>query len=681
MSSGRETLHYSKSSKVQVAALLVAVVAIGAWTFNKWNQRIVLPEQVSREALWQIDSPTSPVATTFVRVQDTSFWAERSIGTITSSSYIATTTSGARLSKVSREKIDSSKIRFSPQSTVFVDSDRIKPMTGLIQAEGPLQIDLEDGSLQIPAGQTAIVLGSKSVGALLPEVGTVHDLQISKRVEFSWPALKNLPTNVRLEFARDSEFKTVLFSLPAKSGSPAIVDFSDRSPGAWFARLSGDSGTLAATSLQIVESKTPDQLRRLGRRWLSWRDRGEAALYRVDVSANETFQNVAHSFQVRQRQLDLTLVPRGVFFIRVTAIGLGGDESSSRPVSIEVQDKAEILRAATDLNDPDLKLLARGWKILLNDDEMSRLREGYVILRESELRGIRIADSVAQNLTKQVIFEVARDENFSNPERVKPDPRGELLPPALPLGVLYARLRRLDDDGQLGAAGPASRLTTLLPAPKPLKMITTRLKDASGGDLRGVELRWTLKAPVAGYELRLSTDANFAESGTRIMRTRQASRKIAAPGVGKFYWTVTAINQLGQPISLASKPQEVKVPELTRLKVIAKKSAPVDRAPAMIPPTRPELLGPADDAVIVGGARATTYGKLSWVFKTKKPGERFEVQIATDGDFVNVIEKKKLKSSEYTLKGDLPEGSLFWRVRKEASKEWSMSRRFELVYE
>lgn len=675
-------------------ALLLAGIVATLWIFNGWKQRPPPPDQILREAIWSVESPTSSVATAFVRVQDTSFWAERQIGVITSNSYVSTTSAGARLSSAT----SLAKIKMSSNSTILVDRDSLRPVNGLVEVHGPIRIHLEKESVFVPVEQSRVVLGGTIVASLEPTVGSIRELQTSGRIDFSWPALKERAPSVadsRLEFARDSDFKSILFSAPLATTTGTSVDFSDRSPGTWFVRLINGQEPLAATYIQLVESQTPDLLRRLGRRWLSWRDRGESVLYRVDFSPDQTFQSVSHSFQVRQRQLDLTLVPAGLHFTRVTAIGLDGTESTSRPFSIEVQDKAEILRAGTELNDPDLKLLARGWKILLNDDEMSRLREGYVILRESELRGIRIADSVARSLHSsrgtasqaasgtqtQVIFEVARDENFSNPERVKPDPQGELLPPALPLGVLFARLRRIDDDGQLGATGPASKLTTLLPAPKPLKMITTRLKNSNGEDMQGVELRWALKAPVAGYELRVSTDLEFSESGTRVMRTRQAARKIAAPGVGKFYWNVTAINQMGQAISLTSKTQEVKMPETPRLKTLAKKVAPVQRAPAMVKPLRPELLGPAEDAVIVGGARATTYGKLSWIVKAKKPGERFEVQIATDGDFVNVIEKKKIKSSEYTLKGDLPEGSLFWRVRKESSKEWSMSRRFELVYE
>lgn len=607
------------------------------------------------------------------------------MGVLTSSAFISTTSAGARLKSTS----SAAQIRLASDSTVQIHRDSVRPINGLLQVEGPLRIELGTQRIDVPAGEGRTIFSGKTVAALNPKMGSIHDLQASGRIDFSWPTVSGpAPTssNSRLEFARDSEFKTILFSETVPATSNLTVDVSDRSPGTWFVRWVSAEETLAVTSIHLVEAKTPDQLRRWGRRWLSWRDRGEASLYRIDFSADQTFQNVAHSFQVRARQFDLTLVPAGKHFARVTSIDLDGGESTSRPLSIDVAEKSEILRASTDLNDPDLKLFARGWRILLNEDEMSRLREGYVILRESELRGIRVAN---RETAGQIIFEVARDENFSNPERVKPDPQGELLPPALPLGVLFARLRRIDEDGQLGAAGPASRLTTFLPAPKPLPVKTTRLTQPDGESLNGVELRWMLKAPVAGYEVRVSTDSEFSETSTRVMRTREPSRKIAAPGLTKFFWTVSALNQFGQPISQRSKVQEVKIPEAPRLKTVAStKKVSVLRAPAMIQPLRPEPLGPADDAVIVGGARAKTYGKLTWSFNQKTGRDpssvktsTFEVQIATDGDFVNVIEKKQVKATEYTLRGDLPEGALFWRVRKSDSKEWSPSRRLELVYE
>ena len=138
------------------------------------------------------------------------------------------------------------------------------------------------------------------------------------------------------------------------------------------------------------------------------------------------------------------------------------------------------------------------------------------------------------------------------------------------------------------------------------------------------------------------------------------------------------MNEIGQMISVTSAIQEyrkTKAPIATKLRLT---EMPKAREPAFVKPNSPTLQFPLEDAVIVGGATAKKYGKLTWAFGS---AENFDVQIATDNDFVHVIEKAKTSKPEFTLQGDLPEGALFWRVRKAKNGDWSRSRKFELVYE
>lgn len=618
-----------------------------------------------------LETPAHRRAHAFVRIQDTSYWTERTHGTLTSPSHI--TSQDAPITVTGTARID-----LSAQGMIYLDRRSAELVSGMARFTGPAVLRVNGQERRVPAGETIVIHQQQEFPEMTPTVGTIQNLQNSARVQFSWKTPAG--DGAHLELARDPGFSTVLFSTPLTSPTSASVGFNDRSPGAWYARLvtAGTSPEiLAVTSFNLVESQTPDQFKRLGRRWLTWRDRGWAASYRVEFSHSETFQNIAHSVETRNRELDLTRIPMGSYFARVVATDVQNREFTSRPLALEVQDRNEILRAGLEFSDPDLRLLARGWKIHLTHDEISRIREGYVILRESELRGIRADSSLQELLQKDaLIFEISRDEGFTNPERVRPDARGELLPPALPLGTLFARLRRIEADGTLGAFGPSSRLTTWLPAP----LTSVPKKTTVQGEL-GVEISWSLKTPVAGYELRLNTDRAFDPATTRVIRTRSLSRNIATRGLDGFFWTITAINNEGLPISLTSPIQEVTglKPILAKKPRALPKQAP--REPAMIEPSIPVLQSPDEDAVIVGGATATKYGKLSWRLPRAKASDSFEVQIATDGDFVNVIEKGKTKKPEFTLQGDLPEGALFWRVKKSKSDEWSRSRRFELVYE
>lgn len=675
-----------------IGALLIALMFIAAilWTERQWTQRLVHSADHNRETLWSIETPASEKNQAFIRIQDTGYWTTRAYGLLTSNSHLATQGAAVELKNPST----GARVVVAAHSVVHFRRTNIEILSGFARVSGPLKVILSTGDRVVSAKESLVIAAeSRAVGTastvttsqvtagLEPLLGSTHDLQTSGVVNFAWPkALAS--TSAVLEFARDSAFKTVLFTQPASGAPNTRVDFSDRAPGAWFVRLREGEKNVAHTSFSVVESETPDMLRRLGRRWMAWRDRGVAAIYRVEFSTTEAFQEVSHSFQVRNRELDLSQVSAGNYFVRVVAITVANTEHTSRPIAIKVPEKSEMLRAGLELNDPELKLFARGWKILLTHDETSRIREGYVILRESELRGVKVSAELTHSFQTEgrtfahdLVFELSRDESFANPERVRPDIQGELLPPALPLGLLYARLRRVENDGTLGAYGPASRLTTWLPAP-----LTPKPKSVSVDGKRGFDLKWELATTVPAYELKVSSTREFTPETTEVIRTRTLSRKIQAASAQKTFWTVTAINDIGQPISMTSEIQEiidVKPKSDGRIKPLAKLDN-TKRAPAMIAPLTPELQSPDENAVLVGGATATKYGKLIW---TSSNADGFELQIATDGDFVNIIEKAKTKKMEFTLQGDLPEGALFWRVRKAHAKEWSQSRRFELVYE
>lgn len=670
----------TRTSMIFIVLCVAALALVGTWTNEQWITRQDPRAPFSRDVMAVLETPAHQNAHAFVRVQDTSYWMDRSHGSLTSPSHVTSQSAPVTLAGQAADK-SKSRIDLAAQSMIYVDRQWVEVVSGLARFTGPLTVRVNGQDKALADNESLVVYQNREIGEMTPAVGTIQDLHDSSRVDFAWKT--PVSGDAHLELARDPGFTTVLFSTAITSPTTASVDFNDRSPGAWYARLQSRAGeqdqTLSVTSFNLVESETPDQLRRLGRRWITWRDRGFASSYRVEFSHSENFQKIDQSIETRNRELDLTRITAGSYFVRVVSTDVRDREFASRPIALQVQDKSEILRAGLELNDPELRLLAKGWKIHLTHDEVSRIREGYVILRESELRGIRADDSLKELLKNRdaLIFEISRDEAFTNPERVRPDSRGELLPPALPLGTLHARLRRVESDGTLGAYGPSSRLTTWLPAP-----LTSKPKKTLVQSEPGVEISWNLKTPVAGYELRLSPDRTFETAATRTIRTRALSRKIATRGLDGFFWTVTAINNEGQPISLTSPVQEVnglKPVAVKKTRSLTKSEAP--REPAMIEPSIPVLQGPDEDAVIVGGATATKYGKLTWRLPGAKNSDSFEVQISTDGDFVNVIEKGKTKKPEFTLQGDLPEGALFWRVKKAKTDEWSRSRRFELVYE
>lgn len=545
-----------------IAMLLLGLGATASWTTNVWNSRASKPaasidqhgSTLSFES-WRLE--TSANAPALLQVIDTPYWIPTRSARVTTSTTIIAQAMPVTL------KNDGAQIQLAPYSSIQIiyatdGSSTVELLRGFANVAGPLNLALADGVNTIEAGKKlAIEMAKDSSQALVlaenqllrPHAGEFVDQSTNSEVTIEALAESIAgPGAYTLEFAREPLFRTVLFTETVSTREPSFrFNLEDRAPGAWFVRLRNSPGeqsmskVVAVTHFILIPSKLPDMLSLRGSRWLAWRDRSGASQYRIEFSKTEDFAKVEVSTQQRHTELDLTKAPEGRSFVRIVSIMPDETEAVGRPLSVDVKPREALLRASREPFDAELKLEARGWKIHLSEGEMRRIRDGYVILRESELRGIRIGSTVEPS---NVIFEVSRDDSFANPERVRPDASGELLPPALPLGVTFARVRKLENDGSLGPYGPASRLTTLLPSPS-----AKAAKSTLVGETPGFELQWSLATEVAGYELRLSEDGSFAAESTKTIRTRASTRKVAAPGLEKFFWTVAAINEQGRVIS------------------------------------------------------------------------------------------------------------------------------------
>lgn len=661
--------------KVRLTALVLLALSglLLAWLYGKWETRA--NRSPHSPVVWSLTTPMAVNAQALVQLSGSSFWSRYHAIKI-----LAPATIAAQSAPVQLEAEDT-LIRLAPQSIIHLGGDGLPPRllrgsAQVIKAKTTTHLQVANDGVQ--------VLELAESQRLLPEAGSIIDFaagtgSVEIRVHPTLLAeTAQSGSRLSLEFAREPEFRAVLFSESLEAGRRS-VPFADRARGAWFVRaVDSSERTLAVTHFYTADSREPDLLRMEGARWLTWRDRQQAPRFRIELASDESFAKVATSFVQAHRPFDLTQLSAGPWFARVVALAHDDRETASHALAIRVRSKDEILRASSSDVDPALALAARGWRILLTDDEMQRVREGYAILHASELNGIRAGDGIPSALVSaQAVFEVSSDQSFSNPERVRVGRGGELRPPALPLGVLYARLRRLEPDGSLGAFGPASRLTTLLPAPKVKP--TRTLADG------GFALAWTMGIPVSGFEIRTSPDAKFPTDTTTVIHAESAAHVINDSELDGFFWTVAATDERGQIISQVSSMQEAR-----RIRVLeaVRVAGPSARKPTVREPLGIELLAPADDAVVVAGLRDKVYGRLKWVANGRAPAAAgtYELQLASDGDFVNLVAKTRTAKPEFRLEGDLPEGSLFWRVRSaalagKAAGPWSSTRRFELVYE
>lgn len=691
-----------RNAKVSMPGLLFGIALIfglalaALHTWKTWQNRPHLDVASPTENLWKILASNSDSHQVHLRFEGAGFWMPAKSHLLSQTAHIATGKIGTRLYELGSgaEVLLSanSVLHFSP-ATRTQSRATLSLLSGVAQVRGPLVFKTrlqhhiigpgEEKTFSVEAD--AVSVDSRPVESLRSQT----DVDLSKEPSIELQLPPNRSPEAKLEYSRDSSFSTVLFSQPLSiDQQTARVHLADRAPGAWFIRLRDRKSdvvtTLAVSNVQTFERLEPSKIVRYGQRWISWKDLGPSSFYRVETSVTPDFLQILSSFHSRDRLFDLSRLEHvGQIYLRVIGISPLEKEYSSPTLAIDLPNKAELLKSRAELGDPELRLFAKGWRIQLNESEAKRIREGYVILKESELRGIRVAPQlearVHQNPARYV-FEVSKDVAFANPERVRPTARGELLPPALPLGVIYTRLREIENDGQFGAHGPSSRISTFLPSP-----ITLPSRQSA----TEIRLSWSFPLDVAGFEVKVSDSPNFPTESTSIHRTTTRHKTIPKPMTGKIFWNVTALHEAGGPVSTSSVLAEVAVERVTPLRrateLKERPLSPVEirRSLAAINPSLVELVEPIEDAIVVGGAASTKYGRLTWkdVDPIKDKAVAYIVEIATDRDFVQIVERGTTKSLSYKLEGDLPEGSLFWRVRRQSFKDWSSARRLELIYE
>jgi serine/threonine protein kinase len=180
--------------------------------------------------------------------------------------------------------------------------------------------------------------------------------------------------------------------------------------------------------------------------------------------------------------------------------------------------------------------------------------------------------------------------------------------------------------------------------------------EAEWSDAAPGRISWTPSPLASGYRLTIARDPAFAD----LTDTRQVNgtqERLAPPPAGTYYARVVAMNSENIEVSKPSNP----------MKLIIKASL---AAPAPVsPPKGATLLMSSQNAPLL----------LFW--NTVDKAQEYEVQLAENSEFKDLILNKISKLNRHTHKHRLPKGRVFWRVRAvspQGSSPWSETRHFEV---
>lgn len=288
--------------------------------------------------------------------------------------------------------------------------------------------------------------------------------------------------------------------------------------------------------------------------------------------------------------------------------------------------------------------------------------------------------------------EIATTPDFVNPIKHSVGKTLSFAPQEVKPGSLYIRVRAIGEGGLQSSPSEVGKLDVSIPAPvlntveKAVDKFKTEEELKKGK--HEFKLSWTPRPFAESYELEWGMDANFTRS--KKFRTKGTRKALTVTRANDYAARVRALGPGGVPISSFSPVQVVSYRKELESSVVLKtaalqKGSQQAKAPASL--LSNGLPGPILREPLLNTSFIAMEGSVPFVnFRWNKiaNASHYEIQLAEDADFVNVVGTFSARSTRYTLKMEVPEGRVFWRVRafiNGTPTEWSQVRNINVLYQ
>lgn len=260
-------------------------------------------------------------------------------------------------------------------------------------------------------------------------------------------------------------------------------------------------------------------------------------------------------------------------------------------------------------------------------------------------------------------LEVASDISFSN--IVHTDNKiaeSERQVPAFGSGRYFFRVAGITRAGNMGAVSRTGTLDIVTDRPAMSEVQSIDILGSGPKDpppAKDFALQWKSLGEGAVYEVQVARKDDFSDANS--LKTRSPSSNVKLRQPGKYFTRVRAISAEGKPLSEFSDPRSFDYKY-------------------RIPLTSPTLLEPAKDYTLFYQRPEDVFFWLVW--KPIRDNETYEVEIARDQAFSQIIVGQKTTEARLMIKSTPLEGDLYWRVRATSSKQisnWSEPRALKIV--
>jgi len=157
------------------------------------------------------------------------------------------------------------------------------------------------------------------------------------------------------------------------------------------------------------------------------------------------------------------------------------------------------------------------------------------------------------------------------------------------------------------------------------------------------KLSWTPVVFARGYEVEFSEDKSFKL--TKVFRTPTPETEFRVSKSGLYFWRVRPISENGIGIGEFSPVRSIEVIQTNR------QPASVAQLTGLFPKERTMLF--------VG--RGLMNLAFHWV--SPDPEQTYQLELSTTASFDTVLASIKSRRNQAVIKKDLPEGTIYWRVR------------------
>lgn len=547
-----------------------------------------------------------------------------------------------------------------------------------------------------------------------------HWLALGDSLDFEWRRVLSA-SKFKLEFSRERDFKNPIGSLDVPEGEDFIsVPYAQLPQGSFYWRLrlldpapdmesSTPPGKLNVfTDLPpLLISPSEDQeltfFRNKNEKGKSitfhWNDSAGSSEFEIQIAKDPQFNQLISEKTVTATSTTEGPLPEGNYYWRI----MGTHEPDRAEPPWSGTRHFAILEEVAPPKTPSLADLQINFEIprsvldkLAQNRPAAKTTQAIPTNDDEVFRPLLLTWDSAPDVTEYEL-EIDRTPAFSNPERVQNGKQTSFLVKSVRPGKIFARVRAKGLKGSASAPSAAAEITVKLPAPE---LLPTKKGARKKNEFA---LSWKPLAFASAYEILWSQDREFKTVAK--FRLRETYRILPAREKRTYYAQIRALDGNGSPISDFSPPLIVNPGQVSGTKdskqaKIAKK-LPSKRLPAgsrpassaqdfpdsskivIRDPYRPELIEPAPGISIVSVYDAVPFFDLKWQAVPGASG--YEIEIGQDADFEKTLARFKTKRTSLTVKKDLPEGRIFWRVRSLDANlkpsEWSQNRDLYLLFQ